>query len=80
MLERHGVRNPKDDITATPGMFCEAMVTMNSGRLMLATACQENSGATNSSVGSTSICAQEWEAPIENSPHPTAPSMLRATA
>ena len=33
-------------MAATPGMFCEAMVTMNSGKAKLTAADQVNTGAT----------------------------------
>ncbi|MCY1245837.1 hypothetical protein D9M72_590150 [compost metagenome] len=39
--------------TAMPGMFCEAMVTMNSGSAMLTMAATLNCGVTNSTVGTS---------------------------
>ena len=38
IVSRHGTVQPKLDITATPGTFCDAIVTMYSGTAMLTTA------------------------------------------
>ena len=44
-------------ITASPGTFCDAMVTMNSGKAMLTTAAMENSGTTSTGFGQISASA-----------------------
>jgi hypothetical protein len=43
---RHGVSYPNDFNTATPGTFCDAIVTSHRGTAMPTTACQSKCGTT----------------------------------
>ncbi|MNV43737.1 hypothetical protein D3C71_1354620 [compost metagenome] len=52
-----GVSYPEARITATPGMFCEAMVTTNRGRAIPTTAGQDSVGQVNTGVASCSRSA-----------------------
>ena len=57
-------------ITATPGRFCDAMVTMNSGSAMLTKALKVNAGMVNTGRASSSCRSS-----LRSSPWPRAKAM-----
>lgn len=48
---RHGTVYPNEFITATPGMFCDAIVTMYSGIAIPTIACHDHDGMVRSTRG-----------------------------
>ena len=66
-------------MAATPGRFCEAMVTMNRGSARLTKACTLNSGAVNTGRAQSRLTAPAWNCPCDTT-HTTDTSSVSGTA
>ena len=66
-------------ITATPGRFCEAIVTTNSGNARLMAALRLNTGAVNAGTASSNVTAPQAICPF-SATHTTAATSVAGTA